>query len=535
MLSYFPKPYPDEDFRSIIYRYHIRTGKLYFEETNKELFDVKSKRNIYFHHNIVELIRLLNQKDYTIEYFLINHTVFPLINPFLSSKRKQDFQQSLSIKDSIKDKRLFKDYIAKEIKYCPQCLEEDYEKFGEVYSHRFHQLHFLNYCERHQTTLISKCPECSVPLSKDNGKLMLKRPFCENGHYLALSTSIYNDCPQLFKRILQDFHFILTCSSKINLDLIVDLFYSALGKRDYAEIYSEYLQTKRLKNDFSNFIAIHLQVLGAHHRVIDSGFNMLLSKKSNRAPNILAFLLLIQFLSDSSEEFFSNTIGFSIDIPFKNKPQPCLNKICRYYNKLIIKTYSKTYYAIYVQGTFLCPYCSYKYGRKWIWDKDRKSGEIGPPFLMSRGELWEKEVMQLYFQGQSLKSIASKMGMGTYRDPVVKLLKEKLGEEYTIRFNLKTNYTLHSIHSRIESTSFNYEEVIKEIEKGMKEVATTIYDQQLLLIRRQNIINIMKENPSLKRRGIEDLARTDYRWLRINDQEWFNEVIPKPFTVKNKS
>jgi len=61
VLVYFPKPYPEEDFRSIIYRYHIRTGKLQFEETNKELFNVSSRRNIYFHHNIGELISLLNQ------------------------------------------------------------------------------------------------------------------------------------------------------------------------------------------------------------------------------------------------------------------------------------------------------------------------------------------------------------------------------------------------------------------------------------------------------------------------------------------
>ncbi|GGA49975.1 TnsD family Tn7-like transposition protein [Psychrobacillus lasiicapitis] len=535
MLSYFPKPYPDEDFRSIIFRYHIRTGKLYFEETNKELFDVKSKRNIYFHHNLIKLISLFNQSGYTIDYFLNNHTVFPLINPFLSTQRKQDFQQSLSLKDSLKGKRLFKDYIAKEIKYCPHCLEDDYEKYGEVYSHRFHQLHFMDYCERHQIELISICPKCGVPLSNANGKMLLRRPFCENGHNLASDSSNFNECPKLIERVLQDFHYIVSRSSKINRELILDLFYSALGKRGYAEIYSEYLQTKRLKTDFLIFVENHYQILGAqHHKAIDSRFNMLLSRKDSLAPNILAYLLLIQFISNSSEEFFLDTIGFSIDIPFKNRPQPCLNKICKYYNKLIIKAYSKTYYPIYVQGTFLCPHCSYQYGRKWIWNQDKKSGEINPPFLISRGKLWEKEVMKLYSQGQSLKVIAAKMGLGTYKDPIAKLLKEKLGEEYAKRFNLKTNFTLHSIHSRLEPTSSNYEQVINEIEIGMKEVATTIYDQQLLLIRRQNIVNIMNENPTLKRKGIEELARADYRWLMKNDREWFNEFLPKPYTVKNK-
>ncbi|MFY0521296.1 TniQ family protein [Lysinibacillus sp. UGB7] len=71
---------------------------------------------------------------------------------------------------------MFQDYIAKEIKYCLKCLEEDYEKYGEVYSHRFHQIHFLNYCERHQKELISKWPECGELLTNQNGKVLLTRP-----------------------------------------------------------------------------------------------------------------------------------------------------------------------------------------------------------------------------------------------------------------------------------------------------------------------------------------------------------------------
>ena len=111
--------------------------------------------------------------------------------------------------------------------------------------------------------------------------------------------------------------------------------------------------------------------------------------------------------------------------------------------------------------------------------------------------------MQIYYQGQSLKSVAIKMGLGTYTEPIAKLLKEKLGEEYAKRFNPKTNFTLYSLHSRLEPMTAKYEQAIKEIELGMIEVATTNYDQQLQLIRRQNIVNIMNENPTLKRKGID--------------------------------
>lgn len=536
VLAFFPKPYPDEEFRSIIYRYHIRSGHLTFEETNKELFNVSSKRNIYFHHNISGLIGLLNYNKYSLEYFLYNHTVFPLINPFLSQKRKLDFKKSLHIKDSTKNKKLFQDYIAKTVKYCPQCLEDDYEKYGEVYSHRFHQLYFLNYCEQHQIELIAVCSECGVPLSTTDGKKLLRRPFCENGHHLTTKASNLKDCPKLIKRVLQDAYFIVSYSRKINRNLIVDQFYSELGKCGYGEIYSEYLQTRRLKGDFSKFISTNVQVLGVEpNDVVNSRFHTLLSKISNNAPNILAYLLLIQFISDSAEEFFTSNEGYSIDIPFKNKPQPCLNKVCEYYNRLVIETYGRKYYPIYVQGTFTCPYCGYTYGRKWIWNKDKKSGEVKKPFLISRGELWEKKVLSLYYQGLSLKNIARRIGLGNKSDSIGKFLKGKLGESYTERYNPKNNYSLYNINSRLEQMTSYEIEAIKEIKMTMEEVAVTNYHQQLLLMRRQNILNTMNENPNLTRKGIERLARSDYRWLKQNDPDWFNEFLPKPLTWRNKS
>lgn len=529
MLSYFPKPYPEEDFRSIIYRYHIRTGKLLFEETNRELFSVSSKRNIYFHHNIGELIRLLNLRDYTIEYFLNNHTIFPLIKPFCPDQRIQDFQQSLRIKDSLKNKKIFLDYIAKEIKYCPKCLEDDYKKYGEVYLHRFHQLHFLNYCDRHQLELIYECPKCGVPLSNHNGKELLSRPFCKNGHCLTSIVSHSKDCPYLIKNIIQDIHLITSLSPKLNRNFVVELFYSVLGKLSYGEIYSDNIQKERLTSEFSNFVSNQLEILDVqYHDVIDTHFYKLLTKKSNTVPNILAYLLLIQFTSNSFKEFISDTVGYSIGIPFKNKHYQCLNNICKYYNKQIIRTYTKKYYPMYVKGIFSCPYCGYTYGHTWIWNKDKMSGEVKKPFLISRGELWENEVMQLYYQGLSLKGIATKIGMGTYTDPIVKFLKGKLGEDYAERFNPKTSFAFYNIHSRLEPDNPKYQHSFMEIELGMREVATTTYEQQLLLLRRQNIIDIMDENPNLKRTEIKKLARADYEWLKAKDQEWFERVLPKP-------
>lgn len=43
---------------------------------------------------------------------------------------------------------------------CPQCLAEDFERYGEPYLHRAHHLPFVNICHRHRCALVSRCPAC---------------------------------------------------------------------------------------------------------------------------------------------------------------------------------------------------------------------------------------------------------------------------------------------------------------------------------------------------------------------------------------
>ena len=66
MLPFFPAPYPDEDFRSIVYRYHIRSKNVNLMNTKQELFNIKSLKNNHFPRNYNYLRNIFMKQEYQI-------------------------------------------------------------------------------------------------------------------------------------------------------------------------------------------------------------------------------------------------------------------------------------------------------------------------------------------------------------------------------------------------------------------------------------------------------------------------------------
>lgn len=109
-LSFFPAPYPDEDFRSIIYRYHKRSLNLKFSDTKMQLFKVRSEMNSHFQHNLDFMINQLPKgTSISIEMILSDNTFLNVFKPFLNTNKFSELKQGLKKerKDSTIDKLLF--------------------------------------------------------------------------------------------------------------------------------------------------------------------------------------------------------------------------------------------------------------------------------------------------------------------------------------------------------------------------------------------------------------------------------------------
>ena len=159
MIAFFPDVYPDELAYSWFARYGVRTGYLHYRAIADDLFTSNTaKPNIEF------LIRL-NQEAYQMitsilpfEDVIMKHTMFPYYARFLPLERRQKaydllkdmdkaFYDALYIRRTKTQNRQF-------LRYCPECVKENRNTYGETYWHRLHQLDHVDLCPIHGCYLL---------------------------------------------------------------------------------------------------------------------------------------------------------------------------------------------------------------------------------------------------------------------------------------------------------------------------------------------------------------------------------------------
>jgi hypothetical protein len=162
MLSFFPTPYPDELLYSILARYHIRSGNKIFSQTDIEIFNYCSHQSYK-----ISLPRSLNylvdnlpvSSKQNVENLLKNHTLYPFYVTFLTAPEAWIVKDLMikklnnSLFHAAKIAHTHTEDSRKFFKFCPLCLEEDTQKYGEAYWHRIHQTPGVLVCPIHATAL----------------------------------------------------------------------------------------------------------------------------------------------------------------------------------------------------------------------------------------------------------------------------------------------------------------------------------------------------------------------------------------------
>ena len=232
MISYLPAIYPDELVYSWFCRYYIHSGCF----THKMALD----DILYNRHNnpSKEFLGHLNpaakkkiQSLYPLEEVVLDHTMFPQYARFLSLERKKNVLHHLA-HDFCDAHQLFAILPRSEserfLKYCPLCVNEDRQKFGETYWHRFHQIRNLTICPRHQCLL----KKSSVPAtSMQTYTLCPAEDYAVNLH----PQTIKNDLLLAYSKYLTDiFAEPFDCESDMPLK---EILYNALKGTAYLASY----------------------------------------------------------------------------------------------------------------------------------------------------------------------------------------------------------------------------------------------------------------------------------------------------------
>ncbi|MEA5025894.1 hypothetical protein SDC9_45765 [bioreactor metagenome] len=486
MISFFPKPYPDELFYSVIARYFVRSGSNQPTVTIKELFGAIRAASIDLPCSFGRLIeRLPTGTDYTSEGFIYNNTLYNFYSPFLGPEKAMRVKD-LMIGDDGKgihpmcggnsDIHLRSEFL----RFCPECLRKDKKTYGEIYWHRVHQIPGVLVCPEHRIQLL----DSFVPVTRHN-----------KFEYIAASEE---NC-----KLTKPKKRITTYSLDRLVEFAEDCGWLLANRLDskpsswFQEKYSEILKQKGIASctGINDLQKLHDELIAYYGSRTFSlwNFNFTRIKSLNLFTKFKAFrhLLLIRFLAGGAGKFFESQ--HSKYEPFGKPAWPCLNPACEDYLQPVIKEVKITCCLNKhgkPMGKFSCNRCGFKYARR------------GP----DQSENDRIRVSSVFEIGDRLREVVLDCCEDKRTNELSpKIIVEAFGKLGYEPFWLKNKKPQSII--KISTAHKKKSEIIK-IEK------------------RQMWVNLISKNPNAIREELKTLNTQLYFWLLRHDKEWYKANSP---------
>lgn len=327
MISFFPKPYKDEIYFSIIARYD-RVTLNYSKDTLKELLgsnnkplDIEYPLGVSY---LVDQVRIFS-KAYTVDYFLDNHTNYAFYKYFHKDILDSDISNT-SFYKNIKYHRV-KQIKKLKIKVCEKCLENNFVKYGDICVNRKHQLPGYFICRIHQiglsnlkgTSVYNSSPKKFLPEYKD------------------LEFEEINVPQKIFKELNSlenDTEYILENGKNLNINEFKNRCIEFLESKNLSlpQLKRADNIKKLLKQSFSQELFEYLGI-----DINEININKILNNTSHHIYvselDYLKTILLMRALAGSVKNFFELKVEYK---PF-GELWMCMNPFCEYYKVRNIK------------------------------------------------------------------------------------------------------------------------------------------------------------------------------------------------------
>ncbi len=314
MIAFFPTPYPDEFFYSIIARYHVRSGNISFKQTHTELLGLPSQQlgRFALPNNLNYLFKKLFFSNQNVDDFIYSYTLYPYYVTFLTSqeawlvKGLMKTKVSRSIFEIAKVSLTTTAHSKKILKFCPLCLEEDTNKYGEAYWHRIHQTPGILVCPTHEVALQDSL------ISVEGGGIHYHAASSENCQ-ANINQIVYSDnvLQKLFS-LTQDINWMMSCNVSFKgLSWLRHQYTNYLVEKNYLKKYSSIkfeFNDKQFANDILSFYgkdvfeAINPRLIQNSEKYL---YNCLFACDLNQVVDRVTHILIIKFLATSLEDFFS--------------------------------------------------------------------------------------------------------------------------------------------------------------------------------------------------------------------------------------
>ncbi|WP_276916563.1 TnsD family transposase [Aneurinibacillus aneurinilyticus] len=489
MLPFFPEPYPDELIYSAVARYHFYSGNLDCKDTLEEVFQRRTViPSVEIGSHLINLAQQMGS-HYSVENLLSKHTIYPFYAPFLSHQKQQQIMQDVQGDGKGLYARLgvVAGSICKkdELYYCPQCVRNDIESFGEPYIHREHQLQGIDICAHHHL-LLKKYPIDPTTQSRiafirlDAKRMDLSVLQSVEPRYFDIQVKL----AEMAYKILQ------VDLTRFSRESIAKKYRSLLRERGLITSANRIRQhdlNKAFSDKFpADFLEKYESVLD-----IDDEYNWLkvLTRNVKRHVHPFRHLLFLYFLDQDIEQFLDE-VGEDRG-PFGKGPWPCLNKAASHYRKHVIQevAITRNFKSKAPIGTFNCS-CGFIYARKGPDNSPNDLYRIGR--IKAFGDVWQAKLRELEAEREhSVREIARILDVDS------KTVKKYLATE-------------------------------KEIEQVY--IGNCLSTLQLY---KEHLLQGIKENPNYSRTQISKCFPKEYKYLYRHDKEWIFEHLPVKQTKGN--
>ncbi len=248
MIVYMPTIYPDELVYSWFCRYYVHSGCFSHKMALQELYCKKSD------YLSKEFIGNLNKeameqidKIYFLDKLVLDHTMYPQYARFIPLAEKKEALYRLG-HDSCDVHHLFPvlPRIDREryLRYCPLCVKDDRETYGEAYWHRKHQIRNMSICTKHKCRLMESC----VPAKSEQSFT-----FCPAESYTYdRKAEFENDFSviQYMEYLVSVFDSVMDFDNDIPISSIL---YNGMSRTKYLKPSGRSRYTKMLADDMNKF------------------------------------------------------------------------------------------------------------------------------------------------------------------------------------------------------------------------------------------------------------------------------------------
>ncbi|MBU7006890.1 TnsD family transposase [Phosphitispora fastidiosa] len=487
MLPFFPRLYEDEILYSWLARYHLRSCNVSPKATMNDLFgssNVLAVPDLPTHlDGLYQRIKHFDIPE--VKHWIEKHTFFNYYTLFGKEGVSQQVFDAMTTGSRLGAIHMMTGMMASSIseptyfRFCPYCVEEDFEKFGETYWHLSHQLPGVLVCLKHDGLL-----QNSLERFRGKNKHTYEAATKENCNF-SVKPPKYNDKTiSHLKEIAADILKLSVGYYSFSWSGIQSSYKYLLQKHDFATVNGTVNQ-RTLAEEFCWFYGDELLVALQSQVDTDNPACWLkaITRKHRKAFHPIRHLLFIQFFKEGIDTFYQ--YADKTYQPFGRGPYPCLNAAADHYKQLVISNVNVTICTDTRNpvGTFSCS-CGFIYSRRGPDRTLEDCYRIGT--IKQFGPVWEDKLQQLIYA-------------------------EKL-----------------SCYAAAKKVNVDIATVKKYANTKMKAVSPKAIDWSDLLSEKQaQWLQLQDKNPNSSKTQLRNVDPALYTWLYRHARKWLENNSPK--------